>query len=105
MKKISYHLLHGVAYTISMLPFGVLYLLSDTIYFLVYNVVGYRRKVVKKNLSSSFPEKSEQELRTIEKQFYHWFCDYMVETIKLLSISNEKLLEHIYELYIRNSDQ
>lgn len=95
MKKITYHLLHGLAYSISLLPFGVLYLLSDAIFLLVYHVVGYRRKVVKKNLSSSFPEKSEQELRTIEKQFYHWFCDYIVETIKLLSISNEKLLEHI----------
>lgn len=95
MKKITYRLVYGIAYCISLLPFGVLYLLSDVFYVLVFYIVGYRRKVVMKNLTSSFPEKSEQELKKIEKEFYHWFCDYIVETVKLLTISSEKLLQHI----------
>ena len=95
MKEITYRLLHGIAYLISLLPFEILYFLSDILYLLVYHVAGYRRKLVKKNLSSSFPEKTEKELNDIERQFYHWFCDYIVETIKLLSISNEKILKHI----------
>lgn len=95
MKKITYGLVYGIAYGISLLPFGVLYLLSDFLFLIVYYIVGYRRKVVVKNLKASFPEKSEQEQKAIERQFYHWFCDYIVETIKLLSISNDKLLRHI----------
>lgn len=95
IKKIAYYLLYGLAYTLSLLPFRVLYLLSDGIYGVVYYVIRYRRKVVWKNLTTSFPEKSEQELRKIEQQFYHWFCDYAVETLKLLTISDEHLLKHI----------
>jgi KDO2-lipid IV(A) lauroyltransferase len=46
---------------------------------------------VRKNLADSFPEKSAEELRKTEKAFYHWFCDYIVETIKLISISKKEL--------------
>lgn len=95
IKKTTYYLLYGLAYMLSLLPFRVLYLLSDGIYGVVYYVIRYRRKVVWKNLTTSFPEKSEQELRKIEQQFYHWFCDYAVETLKLLTISDEHLLKHI----------
>jgi KDO2-lipid IV(A) lauroyltransferase len=65
--------------------------LSDILYFWVYIIVGYRLKVVRENLSSSFPEKSKKELRLIEREFYHHFCDYFVETVKLLHISDEEM--------------
>jgi KDO2-lipid IV(A) lauroyltransferase len=93
--KVGYRLLHGFFYLLSLQPFWMLYLLSDFICLLVYRLAGYRVKVVRRNLETSFPEKSQAELRQIERQFYHWFCDYFVETLKLLSISNEKLLRHI----------
>jgi KDO2-lipid IV(A) lauroyltransferase len=54
-------------------------------------MVGYRVRLVRKNLADSFPEKSERECLEIEKAFYHWFCDYLVETVKLLTISREEL--------------
>lgn len=95
MKNVTYHLIHGLAMILSRLPFGIMYLLSDFMYVIVYYLVGYRRELVMKNLVQAFPEKSKQELKMIRKQFYHWFCDYIVETIKLLSISNETLLKHI----------
>lgn len=95
MNNISYYLLYGVVYTLSLMPFWMLYLVSDGLYLIIYHIVRYRRKVVWKNLTTSFPEKSVQELRQTERQFYHWFCDYIFETFKLLSISNEKLLRHI----------
>ena len=95
MKKLSYRLLYGIAYAISLLPFWMLYLISDVLYLLVYYIVRYRRKIVQKNLSSSFPKKSQTELKKIEKQFYHWFCDYIFETFKLLSISDKKLMQHV----------
>ena len=63
---IGYKLLYGCAYAVSLLPYSLLYVLSDVFYLLVYYVVGYRKKVVRKNLSTSVPEKDEQELRKIE---------------------------------------
>jgi len=95
IKKITYYLLYGFTYLLSLLPFWLLYLLSDGLFILVYHISRYRRKVVWKNLSSSFPEKDEKERRKIERQFYHWFCDFFLETFKLLSMSNEKLLRHL----------
>ena len=80
---------------ISRLPFKVLYILSDIAYLFVYHLVGYRKKVVRKNLSASFPEKSEKELREIERKFYHWLCDYFVETLKLLTITPEEMKNHL----------
>lgn len=79
---------------ISRLSFRKLYFLADIVYLLLYHVVGYRKKVVRKNLLASFPELSEKERLKIEHDFYHWLCDYFVETIKLLTITPEQLHEH-----------
>ena len=95
MKQLSYRLLYGVTYVISLLPFWLLYLISDGFFLLIYYIVRYRRGIVKKNLATSFPEYDAAHLRKLERQFYHWLCDYFVETVKLLSISNEKLLRRI----------
>jgi KDO2-lipid IV(A) lauroyltransferase len=95
MKRFTYYLLYGLVYALSLLPFWLLYLISDALFLLVYHIVRYRRKIVWKNLSASFPDKSHAELKTIERQFYHWFCDYIFETFKLLSISDKKLLRHV----------
>lgn len=76
---------------ISRLPLPVLYLLSDFLFFISYRVIKYRRKVVWKNLTNSFPEKSVVELRKIERNFYSNLCDYAIETLKLLTISEEEL--------------
>jgi KDO2-lipid IV(A) lauroyltransferase len=95
MKKLAYYLLYGLVYLLSRLPFRILYFISDGLFLIVYYVIKYRRSIVWKNLSSSFPEKSKTELQTIERQFYHWLCDYFTETIKLLNISDENLLKHI----------
>ena len=87
MSKIVY----CIFYLISLLPFCVLYALSDIAYLLIYKLIGYRRTVVRNNLTTSFPEKDIDEIKDIERKFYHWFCDYFFEAIKLLSISNREL--------------
>ena len=94
-KGITYRLLYWTVRALAALPFRALYALSDCIYILVYYVVGYRKKTVRRNLSSSFPEKSEQELRQIERRFYHWFCDYIFETMKMLDLNEKEMLEHM----------
>lgn len=78
-------------YAISLLPFRLLYVLADIECFMLYYVIRYRRGVVRRNLVTSFPDKSEQEIIQIEKRFYHWFCDYFFEAVKLLSISDAEL--------------
>lgn len=95
MSKILYPIVYGFCYLISLLPLRVLYCISDVLYLLLYKLIGYRRRVVRNNLSTSFPEKDEKERRTIEKKFYHFFCDYIIETIKLLSIRCKTLLKHM----------
>lgn len=89
--SITYYLVNGCWYLLSWLPLCVLYLFSDCIYYLLYYCIRYRRKVVRKNLVNSFPEKSLKEIIDIEKGFYAWFCDYVVETIKLRTMSAEEL--------------
>ena len=87
----TYHLLSFFIILLSCLPFGVLYILSDFLYYVVYYVIRYRRKVVRKNLTESFPEKSEQEILCIEKEFYHSFVDIILESCKLASISKNEM--------------
>jgi KDO2-lipid IV(A) lauroyltransferase len=80
---------------ISKLPFSVLYALSDFLFFVSYRLVSYRRKMVMNNLRNSFPEKSADELRRIEKDFYKNLCDYGVEMLKLFTISREQLAKRM----------
>lgn len=89
----TYYLLQLVAYGVALLPFRVLYLLSDVMYGLLYYVLSYRKKVVMNNLRASFPEKSEQELNKICKDFYHYLCDMFLETFKTLTISKEAMVK------------
>ena len=89
--KLLYYIIFTIWYLLSLLPLCVLYLLSDLLYFPLYYGIKYRREVVRTNLTNSFPEKTKEEIIRIEKQFYHFFCDYIVETIKLLSISKKQL--------------
>ena len=90
-----YYIIYGLVYLLSILPFWVLYGLADFLFIIIYYVARYRRKIVRKNLCNSFPEKSEKEIKSIERKFYRWFCDYLFETFKLLSITDKNLVKHI----------
>jgi Kdo2-lipid IVA lauroyltransferase/acyltransferase len=94
MAAIGYYLLLPVLYILSAMPFPVFYLISDGVYVLLYYVVGYRKEIVLQNLRNSFPEKSEQELKRIRKDFYHYLCDLFLETFKTLTISKKEMLKH-----------
>ena len=95
MKKALYYVLLSIWYLISLLPFWVLYGMSDFLYLIAYRLWGYRKKLVRRHLAECFPEKSEDERRKIEREYYHWFCDYIVETLKLLSIRKEHLMRRM----------
>jgi Kdo2-lipid IVA lauroyltransferase/acyltransferase len=80
---------------LSKLPLSALYLLSDFLFVISYHVVRYRRPLVKKNLSRSFPSKTVAERAAIEREYYHNLCDYAVETIKLLTIKKDELAKRV----------
>lgn len=89
--KITYYIAYALWYLLSLLPLWLLYFVSDLLFFPTYYLARYRRKIVRRNLTGSFPEKDLKEIVRIEKRFYHFFCDYIVETIKLFSMSEGQM--------------
>lgn len=105
MSRIAYYL---ILKPLSLLPLGVLYLLSDFAYFLLRFIIPYRKDVIKNNISNSFPDKTEEEINKIIKGFYRFLSDLMVETIwnfslsqkearKRLKVENPEILDTYYE--------
>ncbi len=103
-----YYLSLPFLYGLSLMPFWLMYRVSDGLYLLLYRLLGYRKGVVMENLRNSFPEKSEAEINRICRDFYRYLCDFMLETLKTLTISPEtvkkrvafkdtSLFEHYYE--------
>ncbi|MEO8588818.1 MAG: lysophospholipid acyltransferase family protein [Flavobacteriales bacterium] len=95
MGILGYYLSLPFIYGIALLPFPLLYLFSDFLFFVVYRVFGYRKKVVLSNLRNSFPEKSDAEIKKIAHAFYQWFCDLVVETLKTLTISPDAVRKRV----------
>lgn len=91
MASIGYYLLFGFTWIISLMPFWVLYRLSDLLFLVAFYVIRYRKKTVFKNLRTSFPEKSEDEINRLARAFYRHFCDFLVEMPKNVSISTDQL--------------
>ncbi|MDR0987857.1 MAG: lysophospholipid acyltransferase family protein [Prevotellaceae bacterium] len=93
--RIVYYLTYAGMWLLALLPFGAIYLVSDIFCFLMRHVAHYRRGVIRENLRNSFPEKSPRELRAIERDFYHYICDYMLEEVKLLRVSLPQLYKRM----------
>lgn len=83
--------LHMLVWMVSLIPFGVMYVVSDMLFYPFYYIVRYRRQTVRRNLTESFPEKDMDEIRKIEKRFYHFFLDIMLESTKLMTITPEEM--------------
>ena len=95
---------------ISILPYHIFYLFSDFVCFLTYNIIGYRKKVVRNNIKLALPHLSDKERLVIEKKFYIHLCDMFLEMIKTISISQKEIekrftfsnMELYYELEKKN---
>lgn len=83
----TYHLLSFILKAISLIPFWLLYAISDVAALLLYYIVRYRRTIVRRNLTECFPDKNLCEIRTIERNFYRYFTDNILETCKMATIS------------------
>lgn len=75
-----------------MLPLSILYVFSDFAFFVLYRIIGYRRKIVFGNLERSFPEKSPEEIKDIAKKFYSHLCDLIVESIRIFSMPEKEAM-------------
>lgn len=91
MQAVVFWLIYPLLWLISILPFWLFYRVSDVVYFIVYHLVGYRKKTVTHNLKLVFPEKSSEEIIKIRKKFYAHMCDMFLEMVKSISISEEEL--------------
>ncbi len=80
-----------ILWIISILPFRVFYLLSDCIYFVVYYIIRYRKKVVRYNIALALPLLTKKEPQQVERKFYHHMCDMFLEMIKTMSISSTEI--------------
>lgn len=91
MQRLVFLLTYPILISISLLPYPLLYLLSDTLSFLLYRIFGFRLKVVRSNIKRCFPEKSEKAQKEIEKEFYVHLCDVFLEMAKNLTISERNI--------------
>lgn len=94
MQFLLYIFLYPILWCISMLPFRILYIVSDGVYLLTYYIIGYRKKTVRENLALALPHFSEKERLVIEKKSFHHMCDVFLEMIKTLTISKSEMDKH-----------
>ncbi len=108
MRLLNAILFYGIIMPISYLPYPALYALSDGLFIFIYRIFGYRKKVVVQNIVNSFPDKSHQEHKQIVHDFYHHFCDLLVESLKAFTMSeadvrqrvkliNSEYIDHFYD--------
>ena len=88
---IVFILVYPIVWFISILPFRILYCISDVVYFFIYHIFGYRKKIVFNNLKLAFPEKNDEEIKQISKEFYSHFVDVFIEMIKSFTVSKEEV--------------
>ncbi|CAN1553272.1 HtrB Lauroyl/myristoyl acyltransferase [Flavobacteriaceae bacterium] len=91
MQFLLYIFLYPILWCISMLPFRILYIVSDGVYLLTYYIIGYRKKTVRENLALALPHLSEKERLVIEKKSFRHMCDVFLEMIKTLTISKSEM--------------
>ena len=91
MQLLLFIILYPLLWLISILPFRLLYIFSDGIYFLVYRIIGYRKKTVRQNIALALPHLAEKERIQIEKKFYSHMCDMFLEMIKTMNITQKEI--------------
>lgn len=110
MRRIGAYLYIAASWLLAHSPKFILYGVADFIYFILYKVIKYRKKVVIKNLTHSFPEKSEDEIIEITRKFFHHLSDLFVENMAIIRMSKKRFLsmveykntELLNDLYSKN---
>ncbi len=93
-KNLGFIIVRAIFFLISILPFPLIYILSDILCFVLSNLIQYRKKTILDNLRFSFPEKTKQERDQIKEDFYKHLADLIMESIKMYTISQKELKKH-----------
>ncbi len=91
MKLVLFIFTYPLLWLISILPFRLLYILSDGVYLLMYYIVGYRKKTVRYNLKLALPNLTDKERLAIEKKSFRHLCDMFLEVVKTMTISGSEM--------------
>lgn len=78
---------------IGIIPFFLLYGVSDFIRFFLFKVFKYRRTVVETNLRESFPDRSEKEIQELVSKFYTNLSDVLIEGIKAFTMTHKQVIK------------
>lgn len=92
MNAILFSFFYGFTWLIAQIPSRAIAIISDFTYIIIYHLVRYRRDVVRQNLKNSFPEKTTEEIKSIEIKFYRHLSDLIYESIFLLHASQKKAI-------------
>jgi len=93
MKLFLFIIVYPLIWILSILPMRLLYIISDFFRFIIFGLVGYRKKVVIENLKMAFPDKNDKEIKNIASKFYKHFVDLIFESIKSFTISKKEILK------------
>ena len=109
MRLIIFLIAYPFLWCISILPFRLLYLVSDFVYIIIYHIIGYRKRTVRKNLALTMPNLSKAERLVIEKKSFRHLCDMFLEMIKTMRISTKEINERFVftnlDIYHKLEDQ
>lgn len=94
-ERLKYKMMSGLLKGVARLPLPLMYGFSDVARFILHRVIGYRVKVVRKNLRLAFPEKTEKERLKIESDFYRHLCDIFIEAAKLAHVSDAEMARRV----------
>ena len=105
LDELRYRLLYSSLRQLAALPHSIRYQWLARLVSIVLRSAGYRREVVRGNLSKSFPAKTIGEIRDIERLFYRDLAETIIDIISMSGISEEQILAQMSYSNYREVEQ
>ena len=93
MQAFYFYVTYPFIFLIALLPFPILYKVSDFLYHIL-RLTGYRKEIVYKNLQNSFPDKSPSEIEDLSQTYFRYLCDLTLETLKTITMTSAEAKKH-----------
>ncbi|MBI9055438.1 MAG: lysophospholipid acyltransferase family protein [Bacteroidales bacterium] len=91
MKFLGAVLFYVFVWVFALIPFFILYLISEFVYVLIYHIFSYRKKTILKNLKACFPEKNDKEIKKMLSPIYKNISDNILEGIKVFTMTRKQI--------------
>ena len=75
-----------------------LHFLADILYLIVYHLAGYRKRVVRENIAACFPDKDTTWQRRLERRYYRYLADMVMEGVYNVFFATPPYLKRHYRL-------